>query len=479
MQRFHEERNARRGRVSGLRIAVLVALATLAASGSCTIDGGVTRCEKTGLNCPPGWVCSADQDVCIRAGSCGNGIVSDGEVCDDGNNKSGDGCSSDCLSDESCGNFIIDVAVGENCDDGNRIDGDGCSAGCRLERCGNYFVDMAAGEECDTGPGDSVGCNADCTFRRCGDGHVNTAAEDCDVLGMTGPTATCDGDCTFPACGDLYVNQRFTPPGDDAEPEQCDDGSNTQSCNGDDNANSTAEGEGNCQKPACGDNYFNPAFTPPGNDAEPEQCDDGDDTQECNGNHSGTGRGICQTPACGDGYFNPQFTPPGADAEPEQCDTRVNTQECNGNDNDNSTAKGKGNCQVPRCGDGYVNTQFRPSGPVGPPEACDAGIDTPSCNGNGPGNGAAKCQIPRCGDGYVNAQFRPAGSAGPPEACDAGMDTPSCNGNGSGNDAAKCQVPMCRDGYFNSTMEQCDPDAPDPDGPCEGEEQCDSLCTCM
>jgi cysteine-rich repeat protein len=135
MQRFHEERNARRSRVSGLRIAVLVALATLAtlaASGSCTIDGGVTRCEKTDLHCPPGSVCSADQDVCIRAGSCGNGIVSDGEVCDDGNNKSGDGCSSDCLSTEECGNRILDIAAGEQCDDGNQRDGDGCSADCRL-----------------------------------------------------------------------------------------------------------------------------------------------------------------------------------------------------------------------------------------------------------------------------------------------------------------------------------------------------------
>jgi hypothetical protein len=56
--------------------------------------------------------------------------------------------------------------------------------------------------------------------------------------------------------------------------------------------------------------------------------------------------------------------------------------------------------------------------------------------------------------------------ATPAEACDAGIDTPNCNGNGPGNDAAKCQVPMCGDEYFNSTMEQCDPDVPIPNGPC-------------
>ena len=421
--------------ISRLRIALLVGALEIALSGSCMPQSSFTRCESTGLNCPPGYVCSADETACIRAGSCGNGVINDGEVCDDGNNRSGDGCSGDCFSDESCGNGIIDVVVGENCDDGNQIDGDGCSAGCRLERCGNYFVDIAAGEVCDTGPGDSVGCNADCTFRRCGDGYVNAAAEDCDVLGMTGPTATCDGDCTFPACGDLYVNRRFTPPGADAEPEQCDDGGNTQSCNGNDNDNSTAKGKGNCQEPACGDGYFNPAFTPPGADAEPEQCDDGSN---------------------------------------KQC--------CNGNDNENSTAKGKGNCQVPKCGDGYLNTEFSPSGPGGPVEVCDTGtdgLDAFNCNGNGPGNAAAKCQMPRCGDGYVNTQFRPAGPSGPLEACDAGMDTPNCNGNGPGNDAAKCQVPACGDGYFNSTMEQCDPGAPVPNGPCGVGKMCNSLCICV
>ena len=52
---------------------------------------------------------------------CGDSILDVGEVCDDGNLVSGDGCGSDCLSDETCGNGITDVAAGETCDDGNTL----------------------------------------------------------------------------------------------------------------------------------------------------------------------------------------------------------------------------------------------------------------------------------------------------------------------------------------------------------------------
>ncbi len=54
---------------------------------------------------------SDDNDI---PASCGDGVVQQGEVCDDGNNISGDGCSRDCQSTEICGNGIKDV--GEECD---------------------------------------------------------------------------------------------------------------------------------------------------------------------------------------------------------------------------------------------------------------------------------------------------------------------------------------------------------------------------
>src|ERR1043165_550132 len=60
------------------------------------------------------------------------------EVCDDGNTASGDGCSGDCKSDETCGNGVLDEPKGETCDDGNSVGGDGCSADCKSdETCGN------------------------------------------------------------------------------------------------------------------------------------------------------------------------------------------------------------------------------------------------------------------------------------------------------------------------------------------------------
>ncbi|MFT3693130.1 MAG: DUF4215 domain-containing protein [Kofleriaceae bacterium] len=70
---------------------------------------------------------------CISA-SCGDGVVQPGEVCDDGNKVSGDGCSSDCASNETCGNLKIDVVAHEECDDGNHLDHDGCSSTCKIEQ---------------------------------------------------------------------------------------------------------------------------------------------------------------------------------------------------------------------------------------------------------------------------------------------------------------------------------------------------------
>src|SRR5205085_1701601 len=68
---------------------------------------------------------------------CGNGVVDPGEICDDGNTTSGDGCSSTCSIDNyppkaaECGDGNLDE--GEECDDGNTEDGDGCTATCDYE----------------------------------------------------------------------------------------------------------------------------------------------------------------------------------------------------------------------------------------------------------------------------------------------------------------------------------------------------------
>lgn len=78
---------------------------------------------------------SATCNANCTAAVCGDGLLNTaaGEVCDDGNVASLDGCSSDCRSTETCGNSYIDTARGETCDDGNTTAGDGCSATCVIE----------------------------------------------------------------------------------------------------------------------------------------------------------------------------------------------------------------------------------------------------------------------------------------------------------------------------------------------------------
>jgi len=124
------------------------------------------------------------QTNCARP-ECGDGIQDDGEACDDGNNESGDGCSAACISDESCGNNVIDLVNDEQCDDGAFEVGDGCGATCKIEVCGNNIMDP--GEVCDDGNTLSTdGCRADCLSDEvCGNGIADTAVgEQCDDGGF-------------------------------------------------------------------------------------------------------------------------------------------------------------------------------------------------------------------------------------------------------------------------------------------------------
>jgi cysteine-rich repeat protein len=122
----------------------------------------------------PGGCCSPD---CQSDETCGNGYADYGigEQCDDGNTGGGDGCSDDCSSNEQCGNGIPDP--GEACDDGNRIAGDGCGPNCDSdESCDNGVIDWGAGEVCDSTPT----CADDCrSVVGCGDGAIG-AGETCD-----------------------------------------------------------------------------------------------------------------------------------------------------------------------------------------------------------------------------------------------------------------------------------------------------------
>lgn len=121
---------------------------------------------------------------------CGDGMIRSPEVCDDGNDDDGDGCSSACTVEPlwrcntswpsecgyNCGDSILDN--GEQCDDGNDVADDGCSSACTTENgwycntssptlchttCGD---EIRAGEEdCDHGPSGSAVCDELCQFR--------------------------------------------------------------------------------------------------------------------------------------------------------------------------------------------------------------------------------------------------------------------------------------------------------------------------
>lgn len=225
---------------------------------------------------------------------CGNAVLNDGEVCDDGNAKSGDGCSENCELEDNytcpvvgapceratvCGDGLREAP--EQCDDGNVADGDGCTANCLME------VDYACIE-----PGEPCVSTV-----KCGDSMIS-GAETCDD-GNTEPDDGCDDKCEvemgwvcssagfacLPVCGDGLLAGR----------ETCDDG-NTEDGDGCSAACRVELGYAclgsSCHETVCGDGVAEGS----------EPCDDGDDF------HVGDG---C-SPGC---VLEPTCAPPGEGGE--------------------------------------------------------------------------------------------------------------------------------------------------------------------
>lgn len=334
-------------------MAVALLLAALAAG--CKKAQAVSC---TGIFCPAGWSCAQKVAQCIRS-ACGNGVRDPGEACDDGgaidgdlvDPSTGERCSADCQSDETCGNTHIDEVMGEVCDP----PGPDCSKDCKSSlRCGNHAVDP--GEYCDPGENDipleTEDCNIDCSRQRCGDGKVNLAArEECDrdgdgVPGATGESTTCDSDCSFRTCGDRQVNA--------VAGEECDDGA----------ANSFEARclPGTCTLNVCGDGHVNRAA---------EDCDAGpqDATYKSPDCEYGTTCEVCsrcqrvggRTHNCGDGV---------KDEGHEACDDGVDNGRQTCAYGQSSCFGCSADCQTvteltgPLCGDSIVN----------PGEACDSWI---------------------------------------------------------------------------------------------------------
>ena len=232
---------------------------------------------------------TAEYDVCTidckRVNYCGDGTVNGDEVCDDGNDEDGDGCSSKCkieigwncrkgsdsksiCTEIACGNGKVEPDLGESCDDGNRNSGDGCSANCHSESgwdctktddsgksictktCGNGKIEPEFGEACDDGNStDDDGCSSSCKVE---------AGYQCVV--PNGATASV---CYARICGDGIV----------AGDESCDDGNTTDG----DGCSSKCKREsgyhcpvtgGACEKDVCGDGIV----------TGDESCDEGNAT---------------------------------------------------------------------------------------------------------------------------------------------------------------------------------------------------------
>jgi cysteine-rich repeat protein len=188
-------------------VVVIVACALVSGcTQSKSVQCGDLFCSEISVCSPAGNACvlpsqldackgKADDDACtfpgVTMGACVAGVCTEvvcgnehvdtitGEVCDDGNRLSGDGCSADCKSREMCGDGVVDVFKSEECDCGidesvplpagctstnNDVGGVACRLDCKRARCGDGIMDP--GELCDDGnntPGD--GCRADCQGR--------------------------------------------------------------------------------------------------------------------------------------------------------------------------------------------------------------------------------------------------------------------------------------------------------------------------
>ncbi len=140
---------------------------------------------------------------------CGNGILQEGEECDDGRLNSdtvAGACRTDCRL-PFCGDGTTDPGNAESCDDGNTTAGDGCDALCRTEFCGDGIVNGNPPEQCDDGNVNAAdGCTNTCRFATCGDGVACTDSsctsgpgggpEQCDNGSGNAADGACHADCS-------------------------------------------------------------------------------------------------------------------------------------------------------------------------------------------------------------------------------------------------------------------------------------------
>jgi fibro-slime domain-containing protein len=171
-------------------------------SSTCTLEtacgnGSVEGAETCDDGCGGNGCTTADNgDGCssiCRVEGCGDNVQQPGETCDDGNTRSGDGCSSTCVEEVYCGDGEQNQQS-EQCDDGDNSSGDGCSSTCKDEVCGDGITQAPLGEQCDDDNNEvGDGCRNDCTREVCGDG-IEDPGEECDD-GNTNNSDQCTSLC--------------------------------------------------------------------------------------------------------------------------------------------------------------------------------------------------------------------------------------------------------------------------------------------
>jgi len=83
---------------------------------------------RSGFDQPADAVDASTSDSDADQGLCGNGVLDEGEQCDDGNDVDEDSCTSRCAL-ARCGDGVVRAVV-EQCDDGNTSFTDGCTNSC-------------------------------------------------------------------------------------------------------------------------------------------------------------------------------------------------------------------------------------------------------------------------------------------------------------------------------------------------------------
>ena len=273
---------------------------------------------------------------------CGDGEVHpQAELCDDGNSRSGDGCSSQCVTEDG---WLCDgtPSTCRRCGDGVCSQGEDqctCPDDCAGATCGDGLCCEAAGEKCS--------CPDDCGEQPCGDGVCCDGEDDC--------RADC-GDCGNGRCELEKGEDECRCPDDcHAGEGECGNGSCCEA-GGEDAVNCAPDC---CQSPSCGDG----ACCPTENASEcPEDC--------------------CAAPSCGDGVCCPTETAAGCPAD--CCENNAMCGDgvcCPGAEDADSCAE---DCcgQDPPCGDGQCcpGEVCAPDGCEEECQSCGNGACTPCCD---------------------------------------------------------------------------------------------------